>query len=431
MAGDCDDDHGSAGARRCVFDPLAHTDLPLISRTGRVTPTADGGFVLPSHGAAMPIVSDHRTLGHLVLRPRAGDHVAVGRAAGRGCSRGPSDDRTDVHRPRNGPEFIPERKDCQWLTWESDDSSEWVGWGTAGGAIAIGLGGLLVTVRDRIGNTNVALVLVVVIVIAASLGGRRAGLVTAAAACLSFNFFHSQPHYTLRVHSDNDIWTIGLLFVIGLVVGAGFSFRPSPPESIDHRTQRSEASRGGQRDGGRKSATDEVWPAVHAALVDELGLVGRDIRDRWPTASTSISQLDRNGRFDNKVMFWSRARGWSFLVTASPYPWTRAIRSYGRIVLTPSHGHGTTPDQRRVAVALADLLAITCERHQPSTTEPLSDADIPASRWSWQLEAETGAGIGDEVSGCGGFGFELVANVCHVHPQQVRCQGRRSVPTRR
>ena len=38
-------------------------------------------------------------------------------------------------------------------------------------------------------------------------------------------------------------------------------------------------------------------------------------------------------------------------------------RSHGQIVLTPTHGRGTTIDQRRVAVALADLFAVTIDRH--------------------------------------------------------------------
>jgi K+-sensing histidine kinase KdpD len=244
----------------------------------------------------------------------------------------------------------------------SEDSSDWIGWGAAGAAIAIGLGGLLVTVRDRIGNTNVALVLVVVIVTSASLGGRRAGLMTAASACLSFNFFHTQPLYSLRVHSDNDIWTIALLFVIGLVVGQVSRF-------ARHHQRRSMIEHKGVGHLEAVSAMvaenqplSDVWPAVRAALVDELGLVDATF-EPGDSPATSISQLDRSGRFDNKVMFWSR-EGMELPRAGVALPVGAGDRSYGRIVLTPSHGHGTTPDQRRVAVALADLLAITCERNQ-------------------------------------------------------------------
>lgn len=243
-----------------------------------------------------------------------------------------------------------------------DDSSDSTGWGAAGAAIAIGVGGLLVTIRDRIGNTNVALVLVVVIVIAASLGGRRAGVMTAAAACVSFNFFHSQPLYTLRVHSDNDIWTIVLLFVVGLVVGQVSRF-------AHHRQGRARLEQQGVAHLEKISAlvagnrpVSEVWPEVRASLVDELGLVDGTF-DTGADTPTSLSQLDRTGRFDNKVMFWSR-QGIELPRDGVALPVDAGDRSFGQIVMTPTIGHGTTPDQRRVAVALADLLAVTCERHQ-------------------------------------------------------------------
>ena len=242
------------------------------------------------------------------------------------------------------------------------DASDSIGWGLAGAALAIGLGGLLVTVRDRIGNTNVALILVVVIVTAASLGGRRAAVMTAAAACLSFNFFHSQPLYTLRVHSANDIWTIGLLFVIGLVVGqvSRFARQHQTQSHIEHKgvTHLEEVS----ALVAANRPVSEVWPAVQAALVDELGLVEATF-EAGDSTSTSISLLNRTGRFDNKVMFWSR-QGMELPRDGVALPVDAADRSYGQIVLTPSVGHGTTPDERRVAVALADLLAVTCERHQ-------------------------------------------------------------------
>jgi K+-sensing histidine kinase KdpD len=246
----------------------------------------------------------------------------------------------------------------------NDDSAEWIGWGSAGAAAAIGLGGLLVTVRDRIGNTNVALILVVVIVTAASLGGRRAAVLTAGAACLSFNFFHSQPLYTLRVHSDNDIWTIVLLFVIGLVVGqvSRFAHLQQSQTIIEHKgvAHLEEVS----AMVAENKPPSEIWPTVQAALVDELGLVDATF-ESGDVAATPISQLDRNGRFDNKVMFWSRGQGMELPRDGIALPVDAGVRSFGRIVMSPRHGHGTTPDQRRVAVALADLLAITYDRHQP------------------------------------------------------------------
>jgi K+-sensing histidine kinase KdpD len=245
----------------------------------------------------------------------------------------------------------------------TDDASNSVSFGSAGATAAIGVGGLLVPIRDVIGNTNVALVLVVVIVTAAALGGRLAGAMTAAAACLSFNFFHSQPLYSLRVRSADDIWTIALLFIIGLAVGevAVFAHTNQTKAIIDR------AGLAHLEEIGAMVAEDQppstVWPAVQAALLDELSLVDATFEPGDQPAST-MAVLERSGRFDNTVMFWSR-EGMELPRDGVVLPVRAATRSYGRIVLAPSPGRGTTRDQRRVAVALADLLAVTLDRHRP------------------------------------------------------------------
>ena len=223
----------------------------------------------------------------------------------------------------------------------NDDVSRSLSYGLAGTAAAIGVGGLLVPVRDVIGNTNVALVLVVVIVAAAALGGRLAGAMTAAAACLSFNFFHTRPLYTLRVHSDNDIWTIALLFIIGLAVGEVAVFA---------RTNRTRAiiDRGGlahlEAIGAMVAEDlppDAVWPAVRAALVDELRLLDATFEPDGQTASR-LPVLERNGTVEVSVMYWTR-EGMELPRDGVVLPVGAGARSYGQIALTPAPGRGTTP----------------------------------------------------------------------------------------
>lgn len=245
----------------------------------------------------------------------------------------------------------------------SDDRSNSLAIGSAGAAVAIGVGGLLVPVRDVIGNTNAALVLVVVIVAAAASGGRLAGAVTSGAACLSFNFFHTEPLYTLRIHSADDIWTVVLLFTVGLAVGqlAGHARDVHTRSIIDQSgVAHLEAV-------GAMVAEDQplsmVWPAVRTALLDELTLVDA-IFEPGDHSDTSRDVLERDGRFDNKVMYWNRG-GMELPRDGVALPVRAGARSYGRILLAPSPGTGTTRDQRRIAVALADLLAVTLDRHPP------------------------------------------------------------------
>jgi K+-sensing histidine kinase KdpD len=184
---------------------------------------------------------------------------------------------------------------------------------------------------------------------------------TAAAACLSFNFFHTQPLYTLRVHSDNDIWTIALLFIIGLAVGEVAVFaRSNRTNAIVERTGLTHLEAI-----SAIVAEDQpfgvVWPAVRAALVDELRLVDATY-EPGPQPASPVAVLERDGRFEISVMYWTR-EGMEFPRDGVVLPVSAGTRGYGRIMLVPTRGRGTTADQRRVAVALADLLAVTLDRH--------------------------------------------------------------------
>ena len=243
----------------------------------------------------------------------------------------------------------------------NDDTTGALSYGLAGTAAAIAVGGLLVPIRDVIGNTNVALVLVVVIVAAAALGGRLAGAMSAAAACLSFNFFHTRPLYTLRVHSDNDIWTIALLFIIGLAVGEIAVFaRTNRTRAILDRSglARLETISAMVADDEPSSV---VWPVVRTALLAELKLVDARFEPDGQPASPLVV-LERDGHVEISVMYWTR-EGMELPRDGVALPVRVGARSHGQIVLTPTHGRGTTIDQRRVAVALADLFAVTIDRH--------------------------------------------------------------------
>ena len=92
-------------------------------------------------------------------------------------------------------------------------------WSAFGAIAAIAVAGLLVPVRSTIDNTNVALILVLVVVAAATFGGRTAGVVTSIVSALSFNYFQTEPYYTLRISDRDDIVSAVLLLVVGLAVG--------------------------------------------------------------------------------------------------------------------------------------------------------------------------------------------------------------------
>jgi K+-sensing histidine kinase KdpD len=64
-------------------------------------------------------------------------------------------------------------------------------------------------------------------VIIAGVGlGLGPSLCSAILGALAFNFFLTEPRYTLAVDDPANIWAIGLLFVVGLIVsGVAFTSR--------------------------------------------------------------------------------------------------------------------------------------------------------------------------------------------------------------
>jgi hypothetical protein len=224
----------------------------------------------------------------------------------------------------------------------------------AGTIVVIVAAALLVPVRDWLDNTNVALVLVGLVVVSAAIAGRLAGVVTALAAAISFNFFHTQPYRTLRIDDREDIITVVLVFVVGLVVGEVALLRHR-----DRARSRARASSVRDIEGvlgllAAGASFDEIWRGVRAALVDELGLVDATFRPGPPKGDAPT--IDRAGRL--RPLPSRFGRGDFELPAATRLPVVAMGRELGCIVLSPTPGRGVSPEDRRLAVALSDALAI-------------------------------------------------------------------------
>lgn len=73
---------------------------------------------------------------------------------------------------------------------------------------------------------NLSLIFVVPVVIAGVGFGLGPSLLSAVLGALAFNFFLTEPRYTLVVNDPANVWAIGLLFLIGLIVsGIAFTSR--------------------------------------------------------------------------------------------------------------------------------------------------------------------------------------------------------------
>ena len=79
---------------------------------------------------------------------------------------------------------------------------------------------------------NLSLVFVVPVIIAGVGLGLGPSLCSAILGALAFNFFLTEPRYSLAVDDAANIWAIGLLFVVGLIVsGVAFTSRQRATEA--------------------------------------------------------------------------------------------------------------------------------------------------------------------------------------------------------
>jgi K+-sensing histidine kinase KdpD len=232
----------------------------------------------------------------------------------------------------------------------------------AGAIVAVLVGGLLAPLRDWLGPANVALVLALVVVAAAVFGGRVAGGVTSIAAALSFDYFHTQPYYSLRINDREDVIAAVLLLVMGVAVGQLAMMRHGSRHELQVHAKGAAHLEDVAAVVAAGANLDEVWPVVRRALVDQLDLVGA--RFEPAPFHEQFTPLGRDGQIAATSLTYEHG-GFTLPPTGVVVPVVASGQQLGRLVLLPELHRGTTRAQRRVAVALADQLAVAATRTQP------------------------------------------------------------------
>lgn len=77
-----------------------------------------------------------------------------------------------------------------------------------------------VAVDSQVTIPNLSLVFVIPVIVAAVAFGLGSSLFAAVLGALAYNFFLTEPRYTLVVDDPANIWAIGLLFVVGCIASA-------------------------------------------------------------------------------------------------------------------------------------------------------------------------------------------------------------------
>jgi len=121
-------------------------------------------------------------------------------------------------------------------------------------------------VDSKVTIPNLSLVFVVPVIVAGVSLGLGPSLCSAILGALAFNFFLTEPRYSLAVDDAANIWAIGLLFVIGLIVsGVAFTSRQRATEAALLRRQ-ANVLRGYSRDVIAADSTNAIVSITSQAL---------------------------------------------------------------------------------------------------------------------------------------------------------------------
>ncbi len=221
---------------------------------------------------------------------------------------------------------------------------------------------VLSTIRDRVTAATAVLVLVLWVVAAASTGDRVAGLLAAVSGGLWFDFFLTAPYRQFAIKGSDDVEATVLLVLIGLAV--------TEIALWGHRQQARAAGRSGYLEGvlgAARLVSEGDTPA--SALVD---VVSRQITDvlgaddcrfeEGPVADERVAVLRHDGtvtRGDHTVDVDRVGMPTNDYVAI---PVCRGSRVVGHfLVIAVSHVCYPSSEQRRVAVLLADQVAVAVE----------------------------------------------------------------------
>lgn len=136
---------------------------------------------------------------------------------------------TDVQ-PKREPETLP-AIDADFLT------SEWMRY-LASIALTALATVIAIGVEARVNIPNLSLIFVVPVIVAGVSFGLGPALCSAILGVLAFNFFLTEPRYSLAVDDPENIWAIALLFAVGLIAsGVAFTSRQRATEAARLKNQ--------------------------------------------------------------------------------------------------------------------------------------------------------------------------------------------------
>ncbi len=226
-------------------------------------------------------------------------------------------------------------------------------------ALPLAVSAAWIPLRERLPNTDLALLLVVVIGTVGWMAGTRAALISAMAAAVTFDLLDTHPYGTLTMSRGVDITTALILLATGLLVGAGAARLAQYRTAQDHRADAlavvMEAS-------GLVAIGEEhrlIIGALGAELHRALELIATEFQ-AWPPDGTRPS-VARDGRLIGLLTPLTRDDPPQIDLPI----WCQGqVIAHYRLTLGPK-----TPsrDELRVALSLADQAgaALSTSDHHP------------------------------------------------------------------
>lgn len=222
---------------------------------------------------------------------------------------------------------------------------------------------LAFVVEHIIAAPNLTLIFVLPVVVAATFFGWGPALAAAVAGVLAFDFFFTQPYYSLRISSPSDLWAAALLLVIAAIVST---------VAAESRRRAIESRRAAERAGalqalahavieGRPrrevvsaaaSALQRIFKAPALVFVEDGGTLSAEAVAGGAELTRAVEDAAR-GALANHV----HTRGETYPYDQSPFDlWPVAAPDRCRLVVGVDFAHGEE-DRPRTPEQFVDVVA--------------------------------------------------------------------------
>jgi K+-sensing histidine kinase KdpD len=229
---------------------------------------------------------------------------------------------------------------------------------SAAGAIGAGIGVLgalllsaaMLPLRGHLGNVFMALVLVIPVLLGSFTGGRIAGVASAIAATLCFDFFFTEPYYSLRIANRNDTASAIALLIVALIAS-----------ELGNRLQHVDRAARAERASfdrlcrvveisSRGADVDDVVSSARAEIIGMFDL--EDCVFETADSADRAIRLSIDGGVEDSPHLVLPPGGVTLAVTGHGH-------GYGYLVLYSNRPVPMSRLQRRIAISIAEEVGLT------------------------------------------------------------------------